>query len=205
MGGVGGVGWLAGWPGTEGVREGRKAACFHAECNRAEWNSCDIGIGSSCRHSMMPLAPPCRCTGRLSAQVRYDPDRVGPRQIIAVVAEAGFKGEPGAEKHVDGSALRQREKRVRAQQRWLQCCCTEGAEALGCFSALSQCTPTLHGAASGDPYQQLVAELGVMSCAAPAHACLPARPPACLPAPLPACSFGSASSCSAWSSACPSS
>jgi hypothetical protein len=46
-------------------------------------------------------------------QVLYDPDRVGPRQLIQVVTDLGYSASPIDDTaHVDGSALREKEKQV---------------------------------------------------------------------------------------------
>ena len=48
--------------------------------------------------------------------MRYDSDKVGPRQLIQVVADAGYQAHPVSDEHVDGSALREKEKKVRRRQ-----------------------------------------------------------------------------------------
>lgn len=46
-----------------------------------------------------------------SLQVRYDPDKVGPRALIQALSDAGYEAEPTDEQRADGAALRDKEKR----------------------------------------------------------------------------------------------
>lgn len=47
------------------------------------------------------------------AEVRYDPDTVGPRTLLHALAAAGYEARPAAmDPGADGSALREREKRM---------------------------------------------------------------------------------------------
>ncbi len=47
-------------------------------------------------------------------QARYDSDKVGPRQLISLITDLGYTAQPADDAgHVDGAALREKEKRVR--------------------------------------------------------------------------------------------
>ncbi|GAB4822580.1 hypothetical protein N2152v2_009626 [Parachlorella kessleri] len=53
------------------------------------------------------------------AEVRYDPDKVGPRALIQVLSDAGYEASPlDDDEHVDGAALREKEKRFWRRKFW---------------------------------------------------------------------------------------
>lgn len=69
--------------------------------------------GRACRGSpcvRLCLSRPAS-TPFLPRQVRYDPDRVGPRRLIQALADAGYEAAPITDERVDGGALREKEKR----------------------------------------------------------------------------------------------